>query len=227
MCVFQPEQQGPVPSIRRIPMNLSDTLPRAAPRPRCAACELPLSTCVCALVEHADNRVHVLVLQHPREASEAKGSARLLRLGLARCRVVVGDVFDPAELEGWLHGDGRRSVLLYPADDEAGDGVARIAAPATQLVVLDGTWRKSRKMLALHPLLQALPRLALQPASASRYAALRKARLGSQLSTLEATCAALSQLEGDAARYAPMLEAFGRFVGDRAARAGRGEAARK
>jgi DTW domain-containing protein YfiP len=76
-------------------------------------------------------------------------------------------------------------------------------------------------MLLTNPLLQALPRLALQPVVAGRYGALRKARLGTQLSTLEATSAALSLLEGDDARYAPMLRAFDRFVDDRAARARR------
>ena len=189
-------------------------------RVRCTACDLPLATCVCALVERVDNVVEVLVLQHPLEVREAKGSARLLRLGLARCRVVVGETFDPSTLDSLLHADGRRSVLLYP--DVAARTVGIDSEPGTstgsQLVVLDGTWRKSVKMLMSNPPLQALPRLALHPDAAARYGALRKARLATQLSTLEATCAALAALECDEARYAPMLRAFRRFVDDRAAR---------
>jgi DTW domain-containing protein YfiP len=194
-----------------------------AARARCTACELPLAACVCALVERVDNAVDVLVLQHPREAREAKNSARLLRLGLARCRVVVGDVFDPIDLESRLHAPGRCSVLLYP-DGAAGPPSPRLDAAPTQLVVLDGTWRKSRRMLLENPSLRQLPRLSLRPAAQSRYRVLRKARLATQLSTLEATCAALAHLEGDEARYAPLLRAFDRFVEDRAGRAARAPA---
>jgi DTW domain-containing protein len=78
-------------------------------------------------------------------------------------------------------------------------------------VVLDATWRKSRKMLHLSPALQRLPRLALAEVPAGRYA-IRKAHKPGQLSTLEATCAALAQLEGDAGRWQPLLAAFDRFV---------------
>src|SRR6185503_20191885 len=81
-------------------------------RPRCDRCALPLRTCVCALVVPARNDVDVLVLQHPDEAREAKGSARLLRLSLARCRVVVGEVFEAAALLQLLDGDVSGSALL-------------------------------------------------------------------------------------------------------------------
>lgn len=192
----------------------SATVPDRAARRRCPACALPSATCLCALVARVDNRVEVLVLQHPLEEREAKGSARLLRLSLARCRVERGETFDPAALEGWLRADGRSSVLLYPDDGEADVLRDRPSSEATRLVVLDGTWRKSLRMLRGNPLLQALPRLGLHASDAGpgRYGALRKARRPVQLSTLEAACAALARLEGDAGRYAPLLRAFDRFV---------------
>jgi len=204
-------------------MTSSDDSPALpASRPHCAACDLPLSTCLCALVVRADNRVPVLVLQHPREAREAKGSARLLSRCLARCRVEVGERFEPAALAAWLHGEGRRSVLLYPSD-EPDAAIPRSVcdfgeADALQLVVLDATWRKSLRLLREHPALAALPRLGLAPEHAGRYAPLRRARRPGQLSTLEATCEALAALDGDAARYGPVLVAFERFVADRVAR---------
>jgi DTW domain-containing protein YfiP len=192
-------------------------------RARCPACGLPLAACLCRLVARVDNGVEVLVLQHPLEVHEAKGSVRLLRLSLARCRVVVGEVFDPRELEGLLHAQGRRSVMLYPSDADAGSDDAGERDPPgarpDQLVVLDGTWRKSLRMLKANPLLQALPRLSLAALAPSRYGELRKARRPMQSSSLEATCAALAAFDTDPARYAPLLEAFARFVGDRAVRA--------
>lgn len=187
-------------------------------RARCAGCGLPASTCVCALVTRVDNEVEVLVLQHPREAAEAKGSTRLLGLALARCRVVAGEVFEPDALLALLGGDVSGNALLYPSDGPDTQ-MKPSAAAATRLVVLDGTWRKSLRMLHANPLLQALPRVSITPSAPPRYAALRKARRVSQLSTLEATCAALAQLEGAPGRYGPLLAAFARFVEQGAARA--------
>ena len=197
---------------------MSHTLP-ASRRTRCERCGLPASTCVCALVTRADNAVDVLVLQHPDEAHEAKGSTRLLSLSLARCRVVVGEVFEPATLLALLDGDVSGSALLYPADTVTGVVVTASDTKPRRLVVLDGTWRKSLRMLLANPLLQTLPRWAIAPDEPARYGALRKARLAGQLSTLEATCAALARIESAPARYTPLLAAFERFVEDRAARA--------
>jgi DTW domain-containing protein YfiP len=80
-----------------------------------------------------------------------------------------------------------------------------------RLIVLDGTWRKSRKMLYLNPLLQKLPRLPLRDTPPSQYR-IRKAHKPDQLSTLEATCYALMQLEGNNEKYTALLEGFNGFV---------------
>jgi DTW domain-containing protein YfiP len=189
------------------------------PRARCAVCALPSRTCVCALVTPVRNDVEVLVLQHPDEAGEAKGSARLMRLSLARCRVVVGAVFEPAVLRELLGGGVSGVALLYPPDTVVGTVEVLADALPRRLVVLDGTWRKSLRMLHANPLLQTLPRWSVAPSRQTRYRALRKARLTTQLSTLEATCAALAEIEDAAARYVPLLAAFDRFVADSASRA--------
>lgn len=157
------------------------------------------------------------MLQHPLEAHHAKNSARLLHLSLQHSRMAVDEVFDAAALQA-LMPEPRYTVLLYPPTaypDHAPPAVLDqrlLANPATvRLVVLDATWRKSRKMLHLSPVLQGLPRLALAAGAASRYS-IRKAHQPGQLSTLEATCAALAQLEGDTARWQPLLAAFDAFV---------------
>jgi DTW domain-containing protein YfiP len=78
-------------------------------------------------------------------------------------------------------------------------------------VVLDATWRHSRSMLHRSPWLQSLPRWSLDHVPASRYA-IRKAHQPGQLSTLEAVCEALTQLEGDATDCQHLLDAFDGFV---------------
>ncbi|MFM9925531.1 tRNA-uridine aminocarboxypropyltransferase [Variovorax sp. H27-G14] len=188
-----------------------------APRPQCTACLRPLSACICRWVAPTAHAVEVLVLQHPLEVHEAKGSARLLHLSLAHCRLVVGEAFAAPV---WPM-DDKHTLLLYP--DSLQDTAPDLHAPPPlppewlqapsrlRLVVLDGTWRKSRKMLYQSPPLQQLPRLALRNLPPSHYR-IRKAHGPDQLSTLEATCYALCQLEGDAARFQPLLDAFDGFV---------------
>ena len=81
-----------------------------------------------------------------------------------------------------------------------------------RLVLLDGTWRKSRaRCSGQTPTLQALPRLALHHVPASRYA-IRKAHAPHQLSTLEATQQALRHLEPANAGIAALGAAMQDFM---------------
>jgi DTW domain-containing protein YfiP len=193
-------------------------MPQSIGRALCSRCLRPQRTCICQWIVPIESATEVLILQHPLEEKHAKGSARLLHLSLPGSRLWVGEVFEEQELDALLYAQGRQPILLYPdtPDDAALASaslfdIAATAPKGLQLVVLDGTWRKSRKMLYDNPSLQALPRLALRDVPASQYL-IRKARGAHQLSTLEATCRALMQLEGDIERYAPLLDAFDGFV---------------
>ncbi|MDO8447429.1 MAG: tRNA-uridine aminocarboxypropyltransferase [Rhodoferax sp.] len=199
-------------------------------RPSCAICMRPLSACICQWIKPISHVVEVVVLQHPLEVANAKGSARLLCLSLPHSRLVTGEEFDRQELQALLTaplqpqteaGSPKQAILLYP--DTLDDPASRLPTPPAlprtllrdpsqlRLIVLDGTWRKSRKMLYLNPLLQQLPRLSLRDTPPSHYL-IRKAHRPDQLSTLESTCAALMQLEGSVERFQPLLTAFDGFV---------------
>lgn len=202
-------------------------------RPRCLRCQRPQATCLCRFAAPTANEVSLLILQHPQEQHQAKGSARLLQLSLARCRVEVGECFDTAALAGWLAeptpSGPARCLLLFPETAGAIRSAA-VAGPTVttaaplphpadiRLVLLDGTWRQARRLLRANPLLQALPRWPLPPSPTSRYA-IRQAHRPDQRSTLEAACLALGALEGQAERYAPLLSAFDGWVAAVAARA--------
>ncbi|NML59571.1 DTW domain-containing protein [Massilia sp. RP-1-19] len=207
-------------------------MPDIAPTKRlmCAACLRPSKTCICHFAAPVAGGVDVLILQHPLEVANAKGSARLLHLSLPGSALVVGEVFDEAALHALLYGGGRQPVLLYP--DMPGERSLGLAPPpsfdtvgqrdrsALRLVVLDGTWRKSRKMLYLNRLLQELPRLPLTQVPPSLYR-IRKAHAPDQLSTLEAAAYALMQLEGSLEKFQPILDGFDAFVGQYATVAAR------
>ena len=159
---------------------------------------------------HAD--VEVLILQHPLEVFETKGTARLLHLSLSNSSMLVGEVFEETLLLSL-----KNTVLLYPTTSE--DYSLGILPPPVlnqtwlndlhhlRLIIIDGTWRKSRKILCKNQYLQTLPRLVLNDLPARQYT-IRKARKPHQLSTLEATAAALAQLETDAAKFAPLKQSF-------------------
>ena len=228
----------PDPSATLVP----DTAPAAArgdaprsARRRCATCQRPLSSCLCGWICPTTQALPVLVLQHPAEQAHAKGSVRLLQLSLQPCQVEVGERFDPMALARWLAAPAEgsatatppatatplQSLLLYPV--EPGDPAAAalslpLSHPARwRLVLLDGSWRQTRQMLRLNPLLQSLPRWALPAPPPSRYA-IRRAQRPEQRSTLEAACLALAALQGDAERFAPLLAAFDGWVARELAR---------
>lgn len=153
----------------------------------CARCWRARCLCHLTLLPPLDHATEVVILQHPLEQREVKGTARLLQLSLARCALHVGEDFAPLP-----NPEGRVEALLYPGDGPepppAGTPPERL-----RLYVLDGTWRKSRLLLHRNPWLQALPRWPLGlhgPVPATRYR-VRKAQAAQQLSTLEAVAYAL------------------------------------
>ena len=192
-----------------------------AKRRSCPRCLRPQSTCICHWIAAINPQVDVVILQHPLEVQNAKGSARLLHLSLAGSQICIGEKFEESLLKSLVDVPGKRSVLLYP-DTPQQEGVGVMPAPVLdaalltqpdkiRLIVLDGTWRKSRKILYLNPLLQALPRLPLRDTATSLYR-IRKAHKPDQLSSLEATCYALMMLENTVEKYQPLLDTFDGFV---------------
>lgn len=159
-----------------------------SPRLRCPRCER--ARCLCALLPATPwaHRTPVLIWQHPAEAGHVKGTARLLQLGLSACTLQREA---PADLQG--------AALLYP-----GSGPA-LAAPPKRLIVLDGSWRQSRALLASAPALLTLPRLTLPASEGGAFAQLRRAPRVGQLSTLRAVALALQALEADDTRLTGLL----------------------
>lgn len=197
------------------------TLNPTTQRQMCTQCLRPQSACICQWVRPVTHATEVLILQHPLEIHHAKNSARLLHMSLPGSRILVGESISA---EAWTTAleVPKYTVLLYPPTEladhapSAGPDPEQMKDPTqVRLVVIDATWRKSRKMLHLNPALQQLPRLALDAVPSSRYL-IRKAHKPGQLSTLEATCAALMQLGGDATAFESLLTAFDGFVAQQA-----------
>jgi len=193
-------------------------------RQLCETCLRPLKTCICKHVKPVSNVASLIILQHPQEVYEAKNSAKLLNLCLKNSQIHVGEVFDDGFFQK-TQAENFYDLLLYPdTPEEKSLGILKPPEIDVsqlnsgdnlkiRLWVLDGTWRKSRKMLYLNPALQSMPRLSLQDCPPSLYT-IRKAHSENQLSTLEASCYALQQLERYAVDYSPVLSAFAAFVAE-------------
>lgn len=194
---------------------------RDSKRPLCLDCQRAEKTCICHWRVNIAAMVEVVILQHPLEQKQVKGSAGLLHLCLSDSQMHVGELFDEAALNAILYSSGKIPVLLYPAFHESDRQICNappvlakesLASPENlRMIVLDGTWRKSRKMLYLNRALQGLPRLSLNDLPASHYL-IRKAHRVDQLSTLEASCYALMQLENNPGKYKSVLDAFDGFI---------------
>lgn len=189
--------------------------PDFVPRALCERCDRPLRTCICAHVTQLETRTKVLFLQHPRESKTAIGTAKIAHACLPESELHVGIRFgENASVRRTLDDPSRRAVLLYPGPDALvlGTEEARQKLPeALVLVVIDGTWPQSKKVLKENPWLGELPRVALLPPEPSEYRIRREPR-EDFVSTLESVAQALGALEGEPSRFEALYAPFRAMV---------------
>lgn len=181
-------------------------------RPKCLKCNTPIARCFCDLVVATESDVEIIIWQHPSETGHAKGTVPLLTRCLTNSQLIIAEALNQADFEQRFGSTGRQLHLLFPEDDKK--GANRLPLPSGKqlsLLVLDGTWRKARKLLYLNPWLTQLPRYPLINPPPSRYS-IRKAEKPGQLSTLEATCAAIAQAELSTKNSQPILDAFESYL---------------
>jgi len=179
-------------------------------RPVCRRCLRPEGFCVCDLLPTLTPRTRVVILQHPREARLAICSAWLTHVALAGSELYQGIRFgDHPRLQGLCAAPG--TALLFPGAGATPASRLAAAPPAT-LVVIDATWPQAQKMLRANPSVAALPRIGIEDAAPSGYGGLRREPEEGHLATIDAVAEALSALEQDPRRYAPLRAAFRRAV---------------
>jgi DTW domain-containing protein YfiP len=184
---------------------------RFAPRAVCVRCRRPERVCYCRHVVPIETETRVVLLQHPRERDVPIGTARMASLCLPRSELHVGVHFSGSEVLRRATSDAARpAVLLYPGPGAIDVRKAPPARPVT-LIVVDGTWAHTKKIVRENPELAALPRYAFAPDAPSEYRIRREPR-DDYVSTIEALVAVLGVLEGDAERFRPMLAPFRAMV---------------
>lgn len=175
-------------------------------RPRCLACRQPAAVCWCSHLPRLEHGADVVLLQHPREARNPLGTARMAHLALPGSTLAIGVDFarDP-QVAARLEAERARSIVLYPAPDARPiDALPRDAGPLT-LWVIDGTWWQAKKVWQSNPALHGLPAYRLAPAEPSAYGAIRREPTAECLSTVEAIASALDVIHDAPGRHAGML----------------------
>ncbi|MGC9421675.1 MULTISPECIES: tRNA-uridine aminocarboxypropyltransferase [Vibrio] len=174
----------------------------------CSRCGKARKACICAGIVPLDSTVELIILQHPTEQHRPMGTARILTLSLANCRLWIGEDFrHHPELNALLAEPDVIHQVLYPCEHSicVSDSEPSIEQKV-RVILLDGTWRKVFKMWQINTQLHHLPCLHLPETLKGNYR-IRKAPNDNALSTVEAGFHLL-QLWQPKQDFSPLLTCF-------------------
>ncbi|PID42703.1 MAG: DTW domain-containing protein [Proteobacteria bacterium] len=176
----------------------------------CTNCKRPLRVCYCSALVQLANTIKVVIIQHPQEEKHPFNTGRMTHLCLSNSELVIAETLSQPALGKILSAP---SILLYPSLPwlpPQPDPDLQSAPGFQQLIIIDATWRKSKKILHSHPELQRLPRLSLGGDRKSNYT-IRKTSVTNGLSTIESAAEALAILEPQN-NFQPMLKPFEKMI---------------
>ena len=171
------------------------------PRKLCEQCERPINVCLCAHLVRLQAPFKVLILQHPSEQKQALATVPILQKCLSPMQVWVGEVFANSDELQKLINIKHNCRVLYPSDGSIPLDLKAMRtelkteidvkptifrqAPIDTLIVLDGTWRKAKKIWHLNKWLHDFPAITLENVPTSQYQ-IRSSSIKGGVSTLEA-----------------------------------------
>lgn len=180
----------------------------------CPHCGKPMPLCICASVTPIENRISILILQHPQEQDRALGTARLtarhfkdavVKIGLSwpsLSKALGRPVHDPSRWAVLYLGSAKVSEFDTDAEivavnrrGEMEEGQRAIFRDIEGVVLLDGTWSQAKALWWRNAWMLKCQRLILGPRQPSRYGHLRKEPRRDGLSTIEAAGLVLGALE--------------------------------
>jgi len=180
----------------------------------CPHCGKPLPLCICDSVTPIENRISLLILQHPQEQDRALGTARLTARHFRNAVVKIGlswpslskalgrPVHDPSRWAVLYLGSSKAADLDTDAEvvaigrkGEVEQGQRAILNSIEGVVLLDGTWSQAKALWWRNAWMLKCQRVILGPKAPSRYGQLRKEPRRDGLSTIEAAGMLLSAIE--------------------------------
>lgn len=193
----------------------------------CPECFKKLSLCVCSAIQPVENKVHVLILQHPQEPDKDLGTARVANLVLKastlktgfsvpNLRTVLGFDVDPSQWIVLFLGSkykfrqaiasGAHSEILF--FNKKGEEIQRPMDGIKGIVAIDGTWAQAKALWWRNAWLLKLTRAVINPRQKSLYGSLRREPRLECLSTIESIAYTLEILGEDQSVSRNLLDAF-------------------
>lgn len=200
------------------------------PASECPRCGKPLALCICDSVAPVDNRIALVVLQHPQEQDRLLGTARLAVQHFSRALLKVGLSWPSLNKVIGREVDAQRWAILYLGSaefpkavgvngvavlDRSGapvDGQEGILRTIEGVIVLDGTWSQAKALWWRNAWMLKCRRIILDPTSPSRYGSLRREPRRDGLSTIEAAGMLIARLENRPEFEAALRDSFERML---------------
>ena len=180
----------------------------------CPHCHKPPALCICDSITPIENRVSLLILQHPQEQDRALGTARLTALHFKNAVLKIGlswpslskalgrPIHDPSRWAVLYLGSAKvadletdRDIVAIDRKGAIEDNQRAILKDIEGIVLLDGTWSQAKALWWRNPWMLKCQRVILNPKHPSRYGALRREPRRDGLSTIEAAAMLLAGLE--------------------------------
>ncbi|MEP6840731.1 MAG: tRNA-uridine aminocarboxypropyltransferase [Bradyrhizobium sp.] len=192
--------------------DATSTLPEEIPD--CPHCGKPEPLCICESIEPIENKIQLLILQHPQEQDRSLGTAQLTALHFGEAVVKVGlswpslskalgrQVDAPSRWAVLYLGSAKvadldtdKEVVAINRKGELEPHQRAILEDIEGIILLDGTWSQAKALWWRNAWMLKCQRVILGPKRPSRYGQLRREPRSDGLSTIEAAGLLLAGLE--------------------------------
>lgn len=199
--------------------------------PVCPHCQKPMPLCICDSITPIDNKIELLILQHPQEQDAALATARVAAQHFKKATVKIGlswpslakalgkPVADPARWAILYLGSAKvtdyetdRDILAIDRKGQAEENQRALLKDIQGIVLLDGTWSQAKALWWRNAWMLKCQRVILGPAKPSLYGKLRREPRKDGLSTIEAAGMLLASLERKPEIETTLNEAFERML---------------
>ena len=202
----------------------------ADPNPECPHCRKPRPLCVCEGIARIDNKVSLLILQHPQEQDRELGTARLTALHFKDALIKIGLSWPsltkilgrPADPQRWaiLYLGSVKAAAVLPDRDivvvskngSAVDHQEQALREIEGVILLDGTWSQAKALWWRNGWMLKCKRVVLGPKRPSRYGKLRREPRSDGLATIEAAAMLLARLERKPEIETALIASFERLL---------------
>ena len=210
--------------------QIAANTPEVEPIPECPRCHKPEPLCICDSIVPIDNKISVLILQHPQEQDRLLATARvtalhfrdaLVKVGLSwpSLSKILGRDVDPQRWGILYLGSAKvadletdRDIVAIDKKSQLEENQRGILKDLQGIIVLDGTWSQAKALWWRNAWMLKCRRIILDPAQPSRYGKLRREPRRDGLSTLEAVAMLVAGLERKPEIEATLTASFERML---------------